>query len=382
MDHRKLQVFIGITLFLILFKGIDSNTNYQSVVTDDDGVSKHNGIVVFDIKKVDDNDFSDSIITEDYGITTYNTVIKYYFVRHDVRKCSRPRCGGFFLKPLNMDHSKEIYVSRIMPERREDDSLFKKYTLNGKLIQNIIIRGNITKNKNDDFQPQEFKMTHLYVGMTVPPEIEDHQPIWRARKSKSLIFESAENQNDPHSFYILSSPLLKCNSIEPENCPLIHARRLNTEIISSFKGYKQPYTDRVRLLDSKWFLNRLISSYESVDGKIGEDFDKIGENVAIVQGQASDGDLKISKVFIRIPDPLKKVECPKLDQFHKKCDSSLKLIPVYYRDDNRCIQFDACVVEKKCMEAVSDCQTGYKLFKVPATGPNSCPKYFCDPDFL
>jgi hypothetical protein len=85
--------------------------------------------------------------------------------------------------------------------------------------------------------------------------------------------------------------------------------------------------------------------------------------------------MEASQVYVRLPDH----GGPCLLQHHA-CKAPL--VPVYTRDENRCIVWSACIEPRPCLPATPVvCDSGYTLVDWPADNL-TCRAFACDPTFL
>ncbi|KAM9994714.1 hypothetical protein ACTFIY_000887 [Dictyostelium cf. discoideum] len=266
---------------------------------------------------------------------------EYYRFREDVRRCSKPRCGGYFLKKLNSQAGDEIYVSSF---------IMVNANLNPMEIQDHdqnIISGYVMPSDDDDGY-NTFFLKGIHERMVIPDVV-----------NKKV--RSNETNKYLDSFYFLSRSQIEC--IQADGCPIYKSIKINLNESTNFESYIEPYTSSVPLLDLNWFNSRLIK--KDIDSPY------IG---SIVSGTINDNKLSITEIFINTEDPV--FPC-KRNSF----TCSTHNVPTFSRSVDRCPIFEKCVSRSVCHLGIPTCPKGYKSYSYPSL-PKGCLKYYCDPEAL
>ncbi|KAM9970963.1 hypothetical protein ACTFIR_002828 [Dictyostelium discoideum] len=162
---------------------------------------------------------------------------EYFKFREDVRRCSKPKCGGYFLKKLNSGPYDEIYVSSfIMVNGNLNPMEIEGYDQN-------IISGYVIPSGEDD-GCNAFFLKGIHERMVIPDAVNNYKIV------PSNIFKNSE------SFFFLSSSQNEC--IQSDGCPIYKSIMVNFNESTNFESYTEPYTSSVPLLDLNWFNSRLI----------------------------------------------------------------------------------------------------------------------------
>ncbi|EGC33239.1 hypothetical protein DICPUDRAFT_20077, partial [Dictyostelium purpureum] len=278
-----------------------------------------------------------------------------YFIRPDVRKCSSPHCGGYFLKKINVQEGapvselEEIYISEVMVSDPLINSTLltdqKQYQIDHP--NSIIVSGEIAPDHHDG-QYHCLHLTDIYHKLQLPIE---------ANKGPRPLVVPLE------SYYFLKPSPLVCNHLA-SNCPSVVILKANTQETKFISSYSEPYTKSVPFLDQKWFTSRLLSQDPTYN--------------ALAKGYILKDKLIISSVFSNTADP--RTPCAKMVDA-TKCNIAIGQVPTFNRDQDRCPVFNKCVQRGPCHLGIPSCPEGYRLFSLPS-GSKGCPKYYCDADVL
>ncbi|KAM9957163.1 hypothetical protein ACTFIW_008903 [Dictyostelium discoideum] len=267
---------------------------------------------------------------------------EYFKFRPDVRRCSKPKCGGYFLKKLNSGPYDEIYVSSfIMVNGNLNPMEIEGYDQN-------IISGYVMPSGEDD-GCNAFFLKGIHERMVIPDAVNNYKIV------PSNIFKKSE------SFFFLSSSQNEC--IQSDGCPIYKSIMVNFNESTNFESYTEPYTSSVPLLDLNWFNSRLIKK-DIHSPYIG----------SIVSGTINDNQLSINEIFINIEDPV--FSCKK-----NNFTCTTRQVPTFSRSVDRCPIFEKCVARSVCHLGIPTCPKGYKSYSYPSL-PKGCLKYYCDPDSL
>ncbi|KAN0029920.1 hypothetical protein ACTA71_008058 [Dictyostelium dimigraforme] len=290
---------------------------------------------------------------------------EYYSIRADLKECSTPHCGGYFIKKLNSiegtEDSQEIYISEMMSSNpllnatiiNELKQLQQKQQQSNLIIPqfSIIVSGEITPSHSNDGLYHCLHITDILHVMSIPSE-----DLKINKQQKSTI-------KPQEQYYFIKPSPYKCNGILTD-CPHLVVMKANTYEIEFLQSYDESYTSSIPMLDQHWFNSRLVSENSDVS--------------AMVKGYIVGEKLTISYVYLNTIDPPTKCK----STIQKRCDNSKpNQIPVFTRSNDRCIIFTECVERGPCHLGIPSCPQGYSPSTIQVA-PKGCKKYYCDPNFL
>eukprot|EP01132_Coremiostelium_polycephalum_P002545 gene2545-3149_t len=239
-----------------------------------------------------------------------------------IKECSD--CTGFSLREVNTANSQETKIDLIRPDSKLVNPGLIYHQLKGSQDDQVIASGLIAKNESTG--DIEFHPSGLY--RLLP--LESSAPM--------KFFKVVPTDKSPNTFNV---------------------QELNTDkITKDISKFTEDYSATVPFIQSNW-VHMKITSGESV-----------------LTGSIQGGQLKITRVFIRLPDPSM---CPKI-LVAVNCEKNM--IATYERNPRRCEVFSGCVKPGGCPQMVPHCSEGYQLEKIPSKSKNGCPAFYCDPDFL
>ncbi|KAM9973066.1 hypothetical protein ACTFIR_012438 [Dictyostelium discoideum] len=252
-----------------------------------------------------------------------NASESYWAIRTDLRKCSYPMCGGYFVREVGSNKS-EVYVKSLNQTVKGggatvDESLYKfapSYT--------VVVKGDIKKD--------EIIVSKMFRLLPKP--------------DKPFNFDSELN-----NFYIVDPKDTNSN---------IEIKKLNSNKSEKLNSIENSYSQDVSSVPMDWLKYKVTT----------------GESVFTVSGRIdSNKTVSIDYMFISLPDPKL---CPK-ELIAIRCANDT--IPTYTITATRCLSFSGCVHRGICPLVVPGCSDGYTLNSY-ASKPNGCPRYYCIPSFL
>ncbi|MGQ0508529.1 MAG: DUF6748 domain-containing protein [Myxococcaceae bacterium] len=262
-----------------------------------------------------------------------NGVSAYHLVRKDVNRCAAPRCGGYWLTPLNVEGAEELYVTVLYFGRTKlglegNDAL---EAADGELI----VRGATPVVAAGEAQraARTFEVEEVYRGL----------PGVRVAPGDFFAFTQFSG------IQCITAP-----------CPTLAAQQVNVERSDNFSDYQMSLNQA--FLDESWL------QFEA------------REQGAIVAGHftapgASENRLVVSQVFLPLPHLIR--SCPIQQPLSCASDE----VVTYQREPDRCMLQTACAKPGFCTQSIPACSPGYTLTRW-AAGESACPAYRCDPSFI
>ncbi len=251
----------------------------------------------------------------------------FILVRHDMRKCISPLCGGYWVRDLNST-MQDRYVSALdltgssVPEEQRD-------RVTSAPDNELVVFGRLGPKENK-FNTRTLTVLDAYRGL---PGVQ-----YAATDKFYGVF--------PTKIACITTP-----------CANLQATRLNRTT-----GHTMATEVRV---------DRALKAMVSGDWVMA----RVRQNRAVLAGTItrSQGNVVVdaAQVFIRVPDRFQ--SCPKIAP--PKCSDGK--IGAWTRTDNRCAVPVGCTYPGACAPFEPVCEPGYAL-----TGwQNICPRFACDPEW-
>lgn len=258
-------------------------------------------------------------------------------IRKDLRRCVAPRCGGYFIDPVNA-RARERYVSGLEFDPRVLG--FDEQTIadvREAPERDLVLRG--------------------YLGPAEPRFGTRPFVVVEAHRALPGVDASAGD-----SYY-------RVQSVRPPGCAIRHCERfvvtrLNTALAEEVHAID---LDDAILphVDADWVRDRVLGHGAIVAGHVHR-----GPPLAVAVPKT----LVASRVIVGLPAlpgpcPLLRIACPPA------------LVPTYDRNADRCPAFDRCVPEGECPRVTPPrCAEGYTLVSWRADNL-MCVAFACDPAF-
>lgn len=258
----------------------------------------------------------------------------YVVLRHDMRKCMSPMCGGYFVHDVNRKHLNEKYVSGL------------------------------------DFAPSGLDAA-TQDQITSAPEGEvvlygKLGPIDAATNTRAfLVYEAYRGMPgfgpaEGDLFYGVTDLGIQCIAAP---CDSLEAEKLNSTAKKTFTGVD---ADLGANISADWLGHRVIGGGALVAGSLqnGQTFPTGTEKLLVA-----------SQVFLRLPESAG--PCPKSPE--PLCADGTVATYTYTAD--RCTVFDTCAESGACIALAPTCADGYVVVSWPSQ-PFGCSAYTCEPEFL
>ncbi|MFO0722294.1 MAG: CUB domain-containing protein [Myxococcota bacterium] len=257
----------------------------------------------------------------------------YVTLRHDMRRCLAPLCGGFYIKDVNRNRA-EVYVSGLdFSQSGLDEATIQVAQEAGDLV----IRGKLSA-KEPRFQTRALIVLDAYRGLTGP-----------TRQASDTFYGVTVND-----------PPIQCITAPCNNDVATPLNRGNARGFTS--------VDPAAMLPSFVDPNFLIARVEHHGAILAGHFE---DGPVLGVGRASL--LVPSQIYLKLPDV--DAACPQART--PPCPDGQ--VQGFERNAERCVLPTMCVSTRACTRLLPTCADGYVSTRW--TGPDGCPAVTCDPVF-
>lgn len=261
----------------------------------------------------------------------------YVTLRHDMRRCISPVCGGYWLQDLNRTTA-EVYVSALDFSRSGLDEATIQLVRETPL-EDLVLRGQLGP-RDAGFSTRPLRVLGAWRGL---PGI---------------------TRNPSDRFYSVRAniPPIQCIAAP---CNNDNSTLLNRGTRRTFTGVEVTQVLRP-FVDPAWVVGRVEHAGALVAGHFesGQTFPAGTESLLVA-----------TQVYVQLPDVQGPCAYPPVQQ----CPEGL--INVWGRNADRCQYPTGCAQPLLCPQFIPNCAEGYTMDSFPAQ-PGGCPAFVCDPTFI
>lgn len=258
----------------------------------------------------------------------------YVALKHDLRKCAYPMCGGYWIRDLNTA-GPERYVATLDYSRAGLDTR-DIAVINEAPIESVVMRGRLGPYIGD-WEVRSLIVLDAFVGM---PGI--------------------QSPGTADQFYV-ADPIVPPRMCVVAPCNNEVATKVNTGERREFTSYSVKNA-AAPFVDLDWLASRVRNH----DAVVAAHF----ENGIHYPG-GYETVLTVSQVYVHLPEHAG--PC----MLHPMLVCPRGQVATFTRDDDRCVRFDECVEPGMCPMYLPVCNPGYTLQAWPAA-PAGCNAYACD----